>query len=707
MSLYFPSFKIPSFKRGVFLFAAAAPIVLVTGCANLVPTAVESNAVDGSTVISGVVHGGRQPVVGAAVTLWAAGNAGYGSAATSLATATTDGNGDFSFHSSGGPNYTCPSMSSSTASQYLYITASGGQPTAGVTNSASALMAALGNCSAVMAANPSVVINEVTTIASMFALQQFFAPSGGGLGSFGTSPTNLTGLANAMATVNNLVNIGSGTAYSSTTASGAVSGYSTNPSVTITPEQSKIDTLANILAACVNSTGASSSTCSPLFSGVSSATVQDTLQAAYYLATNPTSTVSGTSNISAGNDIFGIAVANSPFQPSLSAAPSDWTIGVTYGSNSSQTISSTTVYLLTEPSYVGVDSNGNVWVANFKTTNSATLGNSATELSPVGVPMTQVFTAVNTISSPKDLVIDPSDNVWVAGYGTGGIGKKLSEYTTGGTTKTFSLSVEGPDGLASDGSGNIYVADYSGTAGSGDIELIPAGSVPPITPTKIASNVSVGSNSNLAIDGYGDLWLSNNTGTAITQFICTYSGTPSLPTSCSATSTTVGGAAGAQAIAVANGNNIFVGDYSATAGDGAVSEIAATNSSTITGVGGSPFSGGGLQNPVFSIVDGLGNYWATNFATNAGSVSELTSAGVAVSPSSGYSHTYAGAEGIAIDGSGNVWIGNSSNNAASSGTVKGFITEIVGAAAPVVTPLAAGLPTTFGGAGSNTLGTRP
>ncbi|MGD0797121.1 MAG: hypothetical protein ABR910_05290 [Acidobacteriaceae bacterium] len=698
----------PSFKRGTFLFAAALPITLVTGCANLVPSALESNTVDGPAVISGIVHGGRQPISSAAVTLWAAGNAGYGSTATSLATTTTDANGNFSFHpSGGGASYTCPSNGSSTASQYIYITASGGQPTTGVTNSASALMVALGNCSTVLAANPSLVINEVTTIASMFALQQFFTPSVSGLGSFGTSATNITGLANAMATVNNLVNVGGGTAYSSTTASGAVSGYSTNPTVTITPEQSKINTLANILAACVNSTGASSAACSPLFTGVSSATVLDTLQAAYYLATNPTSTVSGTSNISAGTDIFGIAVANSPFQPSLSTAPSDWTIGVTYGSKSSQTISSTTVYLLTEPSYVGIDSDGNVWVANFKTTNSATLGNSATELSPVGVPMTQVFTAANTISGPKDLVIDPSDNVWVAGYGTSGIGKKLSEYTTGGTTKTFSLSVEGPDGLASDGSGNIYVADFSGTAGSGDIELIPAGSAATVTPTAIASSVSVGSNSNLAIDGYGDLWLTNNAGTATTQFICTYSGTPSLPTSCSATGTAVGGSAGAQAIAVANSNNIFVGDFSATAGDGTVSEIAATSTSTLTGVSGSPFSGGGLQDPVFSIVDGLGNYWATNFATNAGSVSELTSAGVPVSPSSGYAHTYAGAEGIAIDGSGNVWIGNSTNGAAASSSVNGFFTEIVGAAAPVVTPLAAGLPTTHGGAGTNTLGTRP
>jgi hypothetical protein len=250
----------------------------------MVSTAPADNSLDSAAGISGIVHGGRQPIIGATVKLWAAGNAGYGSTTTSLQSTTTDSNGNFSFHTGSGATYSCPSVSSSTESQYIYITSSGGQPTTGVTNSAAALMLALGNCSTVLAANPSVVVNEVTTVASMFALQQFFKPSGSGLGSFGTSSTNITGLANAFATVNNLVNINSGTANLSTTATGTVAvGYS--PVVTITPEQSKINTIANILAACVNSSG-SGAPCSTLFSGVNSTAALDTLQAAYYLAVN-------------------------------------------------------------------------------------------------------------------------------------------------------------------------------------------------------------------------------------------------------------------------------------------------------------------------------------------------------------------------------------------------------------------------------------
>ena len=302
-------------KRGVLLCAAAVPLALLSGC-TLTSTAVPDNSLNSTAGISGLVHGGQQPIYDATVTLWAAGNAGYGSAATALQTTSTDINGNFSFHTGSGATYSCPSVSSPTESQYIYITSSGGQPTTGVTNSSAALMLALGNCSTVLTANPSVIVNEVTTVASMFALQQFFKPSVSGLGSFGTSSTNITGLANAFATVNNLITASSGTANQSSTATGTASGYTTNPVITITPEYMKINTMANVLAACVNTNG--SGDCTTLFSDVDSTAALDTLQAAYYLAINPTSTVSATSNITA---IYNTAVANSPFGTALSADP--------------------------------------------------------------------------------------------------------------------------------------------------------------------------------------------------------------------------------------------------------------------------------------------------------------------------------------------------------------------------------------------------
>ena len=84
--------------------------------------------------LGGAVYGGQQPITGAAVTLWAAGTTGsYGTGATSVATTTTDSNGNFSFNSGG--------VSPCTTGQYLYITSVGGNPGAG-TNQYAALMAA-------------------------------------------------------------------------------------------------------------------------------------------------------------------------------------------------------------------------------------------------------------------------------------------------------------------------------------------------------------------------------------------------------------------------------------------------------------------------------------------------------------------------------------------------------------------------------------
>src|ERR1039458_330030 len=85
--------------------------------------------------LGGKVYGGQQPISGAAVTLWAAGtSASYGTGATSVATTTTDTNGNFSFNNAG--------VSPCTTGQYLYITSVGVDPGAG-TNQYAALMAAL------------------------------------------------------------------------------------------------------------------------------------------------------------------------------------------------------------------------------------------------------------------------------------------------------------------------------------------------------------------------------------------------------------------------------------------------------------------------------------------------------------------------------------------------------------------------------------
>ena len=99
-------------------------------------------------------------------------------------------------------------------------------------------------------------------------------------------------------------------------------------------------------------------------------------------------------------------------------------------------------------------------------------------------------------------------------------------------------------------------------------------------------------------------------------------------------------------------------------------------------------SSGGLSAPAALAIDGSGQVWVAN---GNDTITVLTNAGAAVSPSSGYtSSTLSGPTGIAIDNSGNVWIANAGNSS---------ITEILGAANPV-SPITNSLV-------NNTLGARP
>jgi streptogramin lyase len=115
------------------------------------------------------------------------------------------------------------------------------------------------------------------------------------------------------------------------------------------------------------------------------------------------------------------------------------------------------------------------------------------------------------------------------------------------------------------------------------------------------------------------------------------------------------------------------------------------------------FSGGGLNGPFDVAIDGAGTVWLCNNAYSSVSafIGTGTSAGTAISPASttynsngGYTGTYYNVTGtlsqpahIAIDGAGDVWISNFGNNS---------LSEMVGAAAPVVTPIAANLVTPYG-----------
>lgn len=97
----------------------------------------------------------------------------------------------------------------------------------------------------------------------------------------------------------------------------------------------------------------------------------------------------------------------------------------------------------------------------------------------------------------------------------------------------------------------------------------------------------------------------------------------------------------------------------------------------------------GVNAPVALAIDGAGQVWVAN---GNSTVSVLSATGAAVTPNTGYQNgNLSSPSAIAIDGSGSVWLANKSENS---------VTEIIGAAAPVVTP-------TVSGVTNNTLGREP
>ena len=110
------------------------------------------------------------------------------------------------------------------------MVAYGGNPglAPGTDSTAISLLAALGPCGN-LTAQTTVNINELTTVASVYALAQFANPT---TGSIATSATNIQGLTNAFANVANIVNLAAGTAYTATAATGpAAASFPNQPSI--------------------------------------------------------------------------------------------------------------------------------------------------------------------------------------------------------------------------------------------------------------------------------------------------------------------------------------------------------------------------------------------------------------------------------------------------------------------------------------------
>jgi len=660
-----------NFSRTFAAISAASLTLVLAGCSSGMPTNTVAPITSPLTTrtITGRAMGGQSPITSANIYLFAVGTTGYGSAASSLLQAggsgstattkdisggatnndyyvTTDGNGNFALSG----DYACPTL---TPNIPIYLVSTGGNAGSG-SNSALYIMSALGPCATVLsnANSEFFTIDEVSTVASVYALAPYMTL----YGTLGKSATHIgapstiagqAGIANAFAEVPNVISLGYGAALSVTP-----SGNGVVPA-------NLINALANAVAFCVNSNGGSS-TCSGTnqllnLTTVNSITPLDTIAATLSIAQNPGHNVTGIVN----NDSY----VGAPFGTTLTSA-NDLTMSVAYTGNGINT-----------PQAVAIDAGGNAWVVNAGSNAvvelAAATGNALTG--------TSGYTGAS-LDAPVGIAVDTAGNVWIANCGgacsNDATASSVSYVTVSGGSITNANNLTGGAltgsyGIALDATNRAFIANSLSTAISAFNSTGTVAGSSGYTSTYQTNTTAA------AVDTLGNVWTVSPTSNAVAEFTPTSGDT--TPFTAGANSYVGSGVAYPFAIAIDASNRQWVVDQSST------SQVSVLSGGAP--IAGSPFSLGGLATPNDIAMDGIGTAWISNAN---GSISAFTTLGAAVTPSTGFAPGGSYANGIAVDGSGTVWV-TDCGSYCTNGSGVGTVYQMIGAAAPVVTPIATGV----------------
>ena len=635
--------------RRLALATAMLYSIALTGCTlatNSAPATPISSTVG---TIHGQAYGGNQPIVGAQIFVYAANTSGFGAASALLSSTvpTTDSNGFFSVTG----DYAC------TVGQQVYLYALGGNTGAGI-NTSSGLLAILGTCPAsgsLASVTPFVWMNEVSTVAAAYAFAGFatdathVANDEAVIGNI-TGGLAHTGMVNAFANAANLVNVATGTALT-TTGNSSASGQS----AAIIVPQAQINTIADILAACVNTTDTTgttpgpSGTCSTLFANAlstSGATPTDTATAAINIAKNPTANVA---------TLYGLINGQPAFVPDDPTQPADFTISILYPQGGTGTVGlaidglgnaygvyggGATVYRITpagvetalstgatatQPRRLAIDANNNVWVPSDASGTGAIFMFTPTGTTPT--TYTAVDTTGTTVGSLISVAFDPNGYLWALGASTVKKATLLNVSASPATAVTYVFTPTAPAGIAVSTAGSLGLTSGSTTSGGFSVTN---SSVTAGTTLTATTGGGLYTPSQITPDASGDFWVAN-----------------SAP----------------------SGSNTVVSEF-----NGSNSPVSATGYSV------TPANGGSNTELFSGEFDGLGNYY-TGGNTYAAGTTTPNIASIYVLNSSGtqtavYSPPSSTNEFFAVDPSGNLWFGGNKT-----------IGEMIGVAAPKITPV--------------------
>lgn len=564
----------------------------------LVSAVFAAERISQATTLIGTVYAAGAPVSNASVTL-------YGE--SQVVTATSDSTGAF------GLNYT-----SCSSSYPAYVTASGGTGSGGA-NAAIGLIAVIGPCSK-LAPSTRVTINEFTTVATLWAFTQFF--NGQTISGFASGQNLAFESYRNLASVTGAHNSVSGapSAFLPTAAACAPTSHPINCDTL-----ERLNTIANILAACTGSSGPGSIPCTTL-------NATTTLGAAYEMALHPSTNVA---------TLFGLQsmMPNLVYQPALTAAPDGFEIALSYGDLAATALAldaagnlfSTDGSRVTELTYgsgyqtrlsfdppganltdevaIALDGAGNV----FTTSHS---GNSVSEITAASNYTTgfNFAPAAANLSGPYGLTLSPPNNI-VFTLSSPGISELTS--TSGYTNGAY--LVEPPDSNYSfesppifDKFYNLYAQSVNQVDGTAAITELTQASGYTTARNFSPPGICTTAYSSIAIR-FGNIFCLNAGSVGELNDGAYNTGSNFAPAGAQLDNTVI---ANTQQIALDSAANIFVTDYS----EDSVSEL--TGSGYTVGLNFAP--SGQFASPGPITIDSVGNVWVANLnTTNGNGVTEL------------------------------------------------------------------------------------
>jgi streptogramin lyase len=354
-----------------------------------------------------------------------------------------------------------------------------------------------------------------------------------------------------------------------------------------------------------------------------------------------------------------------------------------------------------QPYGVAVDGSGNVFVTDLE-------NNTIRKITPSGVVTTLAGTAGSygsadgtgaaaLFNGPSGVAVDGSGNLFVADAGNNTIRKitPTGVVTTLAGTAGLSGSADGtgaagrfkgPSGVAVDGSGNVFVGDYSNYTIR---KITPSGVVTTLAGTAgswvSADGTGAAARFNglaaVAVDGAGNVFVADSFNDAIRKI------TPS------GVVTTLVSAGHPEGLSVDGAGNVFFADY----GNSTIRKITPSGVvTTLAGTAGSSGSADGtgaaarFNGPAGVAVDRAGNVFVADDGNNT--IRKITPSGVVTTlagsadqPGSadgtGAAARFSSPSGVAVDGSGNVFVADSFNSTIRKITPSGVVTTLAGTAA--------------------------